>query len=136
MPGFVFAADLEGLFDVWRRVAQGFDFVQVGERCYFLTARGRIAAVGLRGSPCERLLRFDGQLEELGRGVKDTGAGCSRDGDVLEVDEAGGLEAREDGFGCLGLLGVVAIEEFGEVDELLASEGVHTASTWASVLPG
>jgi hypothetical protein len=46
------------------------------------------------------------------------GDGGRGDGDVGEVDEAGGLEARQDGFGRLELLGGGAVEEFGEVDEL------------------
>jgi hypothetical protein len=50
------------------------------------------------------------------------GASCGGNGNVFEVDEAGGLEAREDGFGCLKLLGAVAMQELGEVDELWLSE--------------
>lgn len=46
------------------------------------------------------------------------GAGGGGDGDVLEVDEASGLEALENGLGCLELLGLVAVEKFGEIDEL------------------
>lgn len=37
---------------------------------------------------------------------------------MREVDEAGGLEAGEDGLGRLLLLGGGAAEEGGEVDEL------------------
>lgn len=40
------------------------------------------------------------------------------DGDVLEVDEAGCLEAVEDRLGRLELQGLVSLEELGEVDEL------------------
>ena len=40
------------------------------------------------------------------------------DGDVLEVDEAGCLEAVEDRLGCLKLQGFVSLKELGEVDEL------------------
>lgn len=40
------------------------------------------------------------------------------DGDVLEVDEAGCLEAVEDCLGCLELQGLVSFKELGEVDEL------------------
>lgn len=46
------------------------------------------------------------------------GAGGGGDGDVLEVDEASGLEALENGLGCLELLGVVPVEKSGEIDEL------------------
>jgi hypothetical protein len=39
-------------------------------------------------------------------------------GDVREVDEAGGLEALQNGFGGFEFLGGGAVEELGEVDEL------------------
>jgi hypothetical protein len=40
------------------------------------------------------------------------GTGGRGDWNVTEVDEAGSLEAREDSFGRLKLLGFVAVEEF------------------------
>lgn len=40
------------------------------------------------------------------------------DGYVLEVDEAGCLEAVEDRLGRLELQGLVSLKELGEVDEL------------------
>ncbi len=62
-------------------------------------------------------------------------AGRGGNGNVFEIDEAGSLEAREDGFGCLELLGVVAMQEFGEVNELWMSEMGVCTRLWVS-LPG
>ncbi len=45
---------------------------------------------------------------------------------MREVDEAGGLEAGEDGLGGCEFIGGGAVEEFGEVDELGRLGGVVT----------
>lgn len=47
------------------------------------------------------------------------GDGGGWDGDVGEVDETRGLEASENGFGCLEFLRGRTVEKFGEVDELV-----------------
>jgi hypothetical protein len=67
---------------------------------------------------------FLGAGEELS-GVGEDGR-YGREGDtvVLEVDEAGGLEALENGGGGLLLCGGVTREEGGEVDELEVFSGV------------
>jgi hypothetical protein len=64
-------------------------------------------------------------LEELGGDVEDVGDGGGGDGDVGQVDEAGRLEAFEDGLGGRELLGGVPVEEFGKVDKLCVSAVVR-----------
>jgi len=63
-------------------------------------------------------LGVEWEAEELGGCAEDMAACFRGDGDVLEVDEAGGLEAVKDGFGCLELLGFVPVEEFFKVYQL------------------
>jgi len=63
-------------------------------------------------------LRFPGKLEELGRRLKDVFASFRGYRCVFEVDEACPLEAVEDRFCRLDLLGGGPVEEFGKVDEL------------------
>ena len=58
------------------------------------------------------------------------GEGRGGDGDVREVDETGGLEACEDGFGGFEFLGGRAVEEFGEVDELGRLGGCWCGVVW------
>lgn len=118
VAGFAITADLEAFFDVGHGAAYLFDLGDVGELGHLLAARGGVAAVGLGGGPAVGELGVDGETKKLGGGVEDVGARFGGDGDVAEIDEAGGLEPVEDGFGCLEFLGLVAVEEFPEVYEL------------------
>jgi hypothetical protein len=122
VEGLVVSADLEGFLDVRDGGAQGGDGGGGGELGDLFAARRGVAAVGLGGGPGEGVLGVGGEGEEGGRGLEDVGDGRGRDGDVREVDEARGLEAREDGFGGGEFLVGSAVEEFGEVDELGVSE--------------
>ena len=114
----VVATHLEGFFDVGAGGAQRRDGGARGELGDFLAPRGGVAAVGFGGGPCQGVFGGGREAEEGGRGVEDVGEGGGGDGDVREVDEAGGLEACEDGFGGFEFLGGRAVQEFGEVDEL------------------
>lgn len=79
---------------------------------------GHVAAVGNSRIPCQRIFLFLGSGKELGRVGKDCGYCGLGDAVVFEVDEAGILEAFEDGVSGLLLCVGIAREEGGEIDEL------------------
>jgi hypothetical protein len=62
---------------------------------------------------------LEGLGEELGGGREGGLYLFWSDGQVGEVDEAGGLEAVEDCFRGLDTLGGRAVQELGDVDELV-----------------
>lgn len=116
--GLVVPANLVALLEVRRRAALLADVVRRVVLRHLLPPGRRVAPVGLGRRPQNLLLGRVGLGEELGRLGKGVLDRLEGDGVVLEVDEAGILEAAEDGLGgVLALLGR-AIEEFGEVDEL------------------
>lgn len=119
VPLLIVAADLEGLLDVGGAGADLLDLADVGQLGYLFAAGRGVATVGLGGGPAVRELGVEVEVEELGAGAKDVLARFRGDGVVLEVDEAGRLEAVEDGLGCFDLFGFGSGEELGEVDELL-----------------
>jgi hypothetical protein len=93
VAGLVLAADLDGFFDVGDGGAQGGDIGGVVELGDFLAARGGVAAVGFGGGPGEGVFGGGGEAEELGGAGEGFGYGGGGNGEVGEVDEAGGLEA-------------------------------------------
>lgn len=106
------APDLEGLLDVRVALLQLGDLVNVGQLCDFLAARRGVAAVGFGRCPAEGELLVVAELvEEVGRGVEDVLARVRGEGQVAEVDEAGGLEAFEDGICGFFALAGSTVEE-------------------------
>lgn len=86
-----------------------------------------VAPVRARRRPPQGIFLGAGPREELGARLEDGGDGAGRDGEVLEVDEARGLEAVEDrGRSCLSLAGR-AVEELGEIYELRGGVCVRRA---------
>lgn len=77
-----------------------------------------VAAVGARGVPGQRVFLLLRPGEELGRVGEDGADGGRGDAVVLEVDEAGALEAGEEGGGGVEALLGRARGVLGEVDEL------------------
>jgi hypothetical protein len=113
-----FPPDLQRLLEVRHRAQLlHLALVLVWQR-HLLAAVAAVSAVRLGGVPRQRVLLCLRAREELRRVREDGGDGRGGDGVVGEVDEAGGLEAGEDGLGGLLFLGGGAAEEGGEVDEL------------------
>lgn len=118
VTGLVLAPNLEAFLDIGSLAANLVDFCDIGQLCYLLTAWSGVAAVRLRSCPAMGELGINREFEELGRSVKDVLAGLGGDGDVAEVNEAGGLEPLEDRFRRLELLGLVAVEKPAEIYQL------------------
>lgn len=112
------ASDLVALLEIRRCTALLTDIAQIHLLRDLLAAGGRIAAVGLGRGPANAQLVIVGLGEEVGGTGEGVAEDIGRDGVVLEVDEAGALEAAEDRVGCLLALVRGAVEELGEVDEL------------------
>lgn len=107
------ATDFKGLFNVGVALLELGDLVDVGELGDLFAPRGRVASICLGRGPSQGHFLVEAQLvEEGGRGVKDMLACLGCDGQVAKVDEAGGLETFEDGFGSLLALAGATVEEF------------------------
>lgn len=114
------ATDFKGLFDVRIALLELGDFVDVGQLGDLFATWGRIASICLGRGPSQGQFLVEAQLvEEGGRGVKDMLACLGSDGQVAEVDEAGGLEALKDSIGSLLALAGTTVQEFRKVDELM-----------------
>lgn len=138
----VVASNLQRLFQVGDRLAHLLlcaGFVQGNE---LLAALRDVAAIRGRGVPRHRILLFLRAGEERGALRKGVGNGRGGDAMVLEVYEAGILEAIEDGFGGGLFGGGVTGEELVEVNQLsnvsIAWKEVYishtgmTRSSWAT----
>jgi len=79
---------------------------------------GRVASIRFGRVPCQLVLLLLRSREEGGGVGEDFGQSWGGDGVVFEVDEAGFLEAGEEGGGYGSLLRGAAMQIFGEVYEL------------------
>lgn len=109
-------ADLERLLEIRHGGAQGLDVALVDQLRDLLTAVRRVAAVGLGAVPGQGVL-LGLRAREEGRGRREDARDLrARDAVVFQVDEAGLLEAAEEGVGGGLLFGGRAGEEEREVD--------------------
>lgn len=122
-PGLALAPDLEALLQVRVLRAQRLDVGGVGQVRHLLAALHHVAAVAARRRPRQRVLGGLRAREEAGAQREGARHAGRRDAVVREVDEAGALEAREDGVGGEFALAGSAREKGGEVDELFAVSG-------------
>jgi hypothetical protein len=125
--------DLEALLEVRRRGAHLFHLAHVGELADLFAPGCRVAPVCLGGGPSQRQLGVVLLREELGGAGEDVAQGGCGDGVVLEVDEAGGLEAVEYGLCRLEALCRRPFQERREIDQLYGSKvraPVSRAAQW------
>ena len=116
--GVRLAANLEALLEVRGGGADLVDVGAVEQLAHLFAAGGRVAAVGLGGRPADGELGVERQVEEVGGAGKGVAQDVGGDGVVAQVDEAGRLEALENGAGGGGALVGSAVEELAKVDEL------------------
>lgn len=114
------AADFKGLFNVRIALLEFGDLVDVGQLGDLFAPWRRVPSICFGRGPSQGQFLLEAQLvEEGGRGVKDMLAFLGCDWQIAKVDEAGGLEAFEDGIGSLLALAGATVEKFGKVDELM-----------------
>jgi hypothetical protein len=140
--GLVVAPDFQTLFQVRHSLAQLGLGARLLEHDELLAALRDVSAVCYGRVPRHSILLLLRPVEEFGAVGKGIGYGWGRNAVVLEVDEAGVLEALEDGFGGRLFCGGITREKGCKVDKLwgLASSGADwrwrvtgiTRSSWAT----